>query len=41
MLTCFESFDALYTGRGRSIDRTVEFLTYTAERALYARPYKR
>jgi AcrR family transcriptional regulator len=36
MLTSFESFDLLYTGRGLSVDRTVELLIDTAERALYA-----
>ena len=41
MLTSFESFDSLYTGRGLSTDRTVELLIDTAERALYAKPYKR
>jgi AcrR family transcriptional regulator len=40
VLTSFESFDALYTGRGMSTDRAVELLTDTAERALYAKPYK-
>jgi hypothetical protein len=39
MLTSFESFDLLYTGRGLSIDRTVELLIDAAERALYAEPY--
>jgi AcrR family transcriptional regulator len=37
VLTSFESFDALYTGRGMSTDRAVELLTDTAERALYAK----
>jgi AcrR family transcriptional regulator len=37
VLTSFESFDALYTGRGLSTDRAVELLVDTAERALYAR----
>jgi AcrR family transcriptional regulator len=41
MLSSFESFDSLYTGRGLSTDRTVELLIDTAERALYAKPYKR
>ncbi|HYY20266.1 MAG TPA: TetR/AcrR family transcriptional regulator [Thermoleophilaceae bacterium] len=36
VLTSFESFDALYTGRGLSTDRAVELLVDTAERALYA-----
>ena len=39
VLTSFESFDALYTGRGVSTDRTVELLIDTAERALYTKPY--
>jgi AcrR family transcriptional regulator len=39
MLTSFESFDLLYTGRGLSVDRTVELLIDTAERALYAKTY--
>lgn len=38
MLTSFESFDLLFTGRGLSLDRTVELLIDTAERALYAHP---
>jgi AcrR family transcriptional regulator len=41
VLTSFESFDALHTGRDMSIDRVVGLLIDTAERALYARPYKR
>jgi hypothetical protein len=40
VLTSFESFDSLYTGRRLSIDRTVELLIDTAERALYAKPYR-
>jgi AcrR family transcriptional regulator len=40
VLTSFESFDSLYTGRGLSTDRTVELLVEIAERALYAKPYK-
>jgi AcrR family transcriptional regulator len=36
VLTSFESFDSLFTGRGLSTDRTVEILTGAAERALYA-----
>jgi AcrR family transcriptional regulator len=36
MLSSFESFDSLYTGRGLSTDRTAELLIETAERALYA-----
>ena len=39
MLSSFESFDSLYTGRGMSTDRAVEVLVDTAERALYAKPY--
>ena len=38
MLTSFDSFDALYTGRGLSVDRTVELLVDAAENALLARP---
>ena len=41
MLTSFESFDSLYTGRHLSTDRTVELLIDTAERALYANPDER
>jgi AcrR family transcriptional regulator len=41
MLSSFESFDVLYTGRGLSTKRTIELLVETAERALYAKPYKR
>ena len=39
LLTGFEGFDALYTGRGLSVERTIEVLIDTAERALYAKPY--
>jgi AcrR family transcriptional regulator len=39
MLSSFESFDSLHTGRGLSLDRAVELLTETAERTLYDRPY--
>jgi AcrR family transcriptional regulator len=39
MLTSFESFDALYTGRGLSTKRTAALLIETAERALYAKPH--
>jgi AcrR family transcriptional regulator len=39
VLTSFESFDSLYTGRSLSTDRTVELLIDTAERTLYAKPY--
>jgi AcrR family transcriptional regulator len=38
MLTSFDSFDALYTGRGLSIDSTVELLVDTVEHAVLARP---
>jgi AcrR family transcriptional regulator len=41
MLSSFESFDELYTRRGLSTRRTIEILTETAERALYAKPYNR
>jgi AcrR family transcriptional regulator len=41
MLSSFESFDALYTGRSLPTDRVIELLIETAERALYAKPYKR
>jgi AcrR family transcriptional regulator len=41
VLTSFESFDALYTGRDLATDQVVELLIDTAERALYAKPYKR
>jgi hypothetical protein len=40
VLTSFESFDLLYTGRGLSLDETVELLIETAERALYVKPYR-
>ena len=40
LLTSFESFDSLYAGRDLSVDRTVELLVDTAERALYAKPYR-
>ena len=39
LLTGFDAVDALYTGRGLSVERTIEVLTDTAERALYAKPY--
>ena len=39
VLTSFESFDPLFTGRGLSTDRATEILIDTAERALYAKPY--
>ena len=38
VLTSFESFDSLYSGRGVSTERAIELLTDTAERALYAKP---
>jgi AcrR family transcriptional regulator len=41
VLTSFESFDSLYSGRGLSLARTVELLTESAERTLYAKPYGR
>jgi AcrR family transcriptional regulator len=41
VLTSFESFDSLYTGRGLSTKRTIALLIDTAERALYAKPYQR
>jgi AcrR family transcriptional regulator len=41
VLTSFESFDLLYTGRGLSLERTVKLLIKVAEEALYAKPYKR
>jgi len=34
VLTSFESFDLLYTGRGLALDAIIELLTATAERAL-------
>jgi AcrR family transcriptional regulator len=37
MLSSFESFDLLYTGRGLPLDTVVERLTETAERALMNR----
>ena len=37
VLTSFESFDLLYTGRGLPLDAVVERLTETAERALMSR----
>jgi AcrR family transcriptional regulator len=39
VLTSFESFDALYTGCGMSLDATVTLLIEMAERLLYAEPY--
>jgi AcrR family transcriptional regulator len=41
VLSSFESFDSLFTGRGLSTDRAIDLLIDTAERALYAKPYKR
>jgi AcrR family transcriptional regulator len=35
LLTSFDAFDLLYTGRGLSLDEVVEVLTTTAERSLY------
>ena len=35
LLTSFDSFDLLYTGRNLSVYETVEVLTTTAERSLY------
>ena len=37
LITSFESFDLLYTGRGLPLDAVVERLTETAERALMSR----
>jgi AcrR family transcriptional regulator len=39
VLTSFESFDALFTGRGLPVDRAIELLVQTAEHALYSAPY--
>jgi AcrR family transcriptional regulator len=39
VLTSFESFDSLYTGRRLSTERAVKLLVDMAERALYAKPY--
>jgi AcrR family transcriptional regulator len=41
MLTSFESFDALYTGRGLSTARTIALLTETVERGVLADPSTR
>jgi AcrR family transcriptional regulator len=38
VLSSFESFDLLYTGRGLSTERTIELLIEAAEGALYAKP---
>lgn len=35
LLTSFDAFDVLYTGRGLSLEAVVEVLTTTAERSLY------
>ena len=35
LLTSFDAFDLLYTGRGRSVDEIVRILVTSAERALY------
>ena len=37
VITSFESFDLLYSGRGLPLDTVVERLTETAERALMTR----
>ena len=37
VITSFESFDLLYSGRGLPLDAVVERLTETAERALMNR----
>jgi len=37
LITSFESFDLLYSGRGLPLDTVVERLTETAERALMSR----
>ena len=37
VITSFESFDLLYSGRGLPLDTVVERLTETAERALMSR----
>lgn len=39
VLTSFESFDSLYTGRRLSTERAVKLLVDMAEWALYAKPY--
>lgn len=41
LLTSFESFDSLYTGRDMSTDRAATLLIEVAERALYAEPFER
>ena len=40
LLTSFESFDSLYTGRDMSTARAIQLLIDVAERALYAEPYR-
>ena len=35
LLTRFDGFDVLYTGRGLPLDEVVDVLTTTAERSLY------
>ena len=39
VLTSFESFDLLFTGRGLSTRRATEILVEIAEQALYAKPH--
>ena len=34
VLCSFETFDALYAGRGRSLDEAIEVIAWTAEHAL-------
>jgi hypothetical protein len=34
VLRSFETFDGLYTARGRSLDETIELITMAAERVL-------
>ena len=41
LLTSFESFDTLYTGRELSLRRVVALLVETVEGTLYAEPYER
>jgi hypothetical protein len=35
LVTSFDAFDVLYSGRGLPVDAVVEILTTTAERSLY------
>ena len=35
LLSSFDTFDVLYTGRGLSVDEIVELFTMLAERSLY------